>query len=76
MTFAYPSRPEKLVLRGVSLKVNAGETVAFVGPSGGGKSSLVNLIWSTRWPRDSDIGLDKSTSVLVAKTLILAIASY
>src|SRR5690606_31139136 len=34
----------KDVINGISLKINPGETVAFVGPSGGGKSTLVRLI--------------------------------
>jgi ABC-type iron transport system FetAB ATPase subunit len=46
------------VLRGVSLKVNAGETVAFVGPSGGGKSSIVNLIERFYQPTGGRILLD------------------
>ena len=40
---AYEGTPRR-VLDGVSLKVERGEVIAFVGPSGGGKSSLVNLI--------------------------------
>jgi len=40
--FAYGDGPE--VLAGVSLSVGRGETVALVGPSGGGKSTLLNLI--------------------------------
>jgi subfamily B ATP-binding cassette protein MsbA len=40
--FAYGEGPE--VLSGVSLTVQRGETVALVGPSGGGKSTLLNLI--------------------------------
>lgn len=35
---------EKEAIRGVSMKVAAGETIAFVGPSGGGKSTLASLI--------------------------------
>lgn len=47
VTFAYPSdegidtRP---VINGLSLSIKAGETLALVGPSGGGKSTLCNLI--------------------------------
>ncbi|XP_029638148.1 ABC transporter B family member 27 [Octopus sinensis] len=42
--FCYPSRPENEVLKGVSFKVESGNVIALVGPSGGGKSTIVNLI--------------------------------
>ncbi|CAJ1404723.1 unnamed protein product [Effrenium voratum] len=42
--FAYPSRPKRQVLKGVSLKCCAGETTALVGFSGSGKSSLISLL--------------------------------
>jgi subfamily B ATP-binding cassette protein MsbA len=42
--FAYDDRPDRFVLRHVSLKVRAGQVVALVGLSGAGKTTLVNLI--------------------------------
>lgn len=40
--FSYDGENE--VIRGVSMQIDAGQTVAFVGPSGGGKSTLASLI--------------------------------
>jgi len=37
--FSYPSRPEKIILNDFNLSVRKGETMALVGPSGGGKKS-------------------------------------
>jgi ATP-binding cassette subfamily B (MDR/TAP) protein 1 len=42
--FAYPSRPDMPVLRSFSLTVPAGKTIALVGSSGSGKSTVVSLI--------------------------------
>jgi len=43
-TFAYPTRPSKKIFDGFSLSIRRGETLALVGPSGGGKSTTVSLI--------------------------------
>uniref|UniRef100_A0A0D2XDG4 Leptomycin B resistance protein pmd1 n=1 Tax=Fusarium oxysporum (strain Fo5176) TaxID=660025 RepID=A0A0D2XDG4_FUSOF len=47
VTFAYPSRPHVKVLDGLDLRIEAGKINAIVGPSGGGKSTIVGLI--QRW---------------------------
>ncbi|KAL0279409.1 UNVERIFIED_CONTAM: hypothetical protein PYX00_000977 [Menopon gallinae] len=44
VTFAYPSRPDHVVLNDVSVKIPANTTVAFVGPSGSGKTTIACLI--------------------------------
>ncbi len=44
VTFAYPSRKEVAVLRGLSLTAKAGQRIALVGPSGAGKSTIVSLL--------------------------------
>ncbi len=42
--FAYPGRPDLPALKGFSLRVRPGETVALVGPSGAGKSTVFRLL--------------------------------
>lgn len=49
VTFVYPDG-EEAVLKDISFKANAGETVAFIGSTGSGKSTLINLI-----PRGYDV---------------------
>jgi ABC-type multidrug transport system fused ATPase/permease subunit len=44
VSFFYPDAPEKLILQDVSFKVQKGQTLAIVGASGAGKSSLVHLL--------------------------------
>ncbi|XP_022863382.1 putative multidrug resistance protein [Olea europaea var. sylvestris] len=42
--FSYPSRPDQMILKGLNLKIRSGTTVALVGQSGSGKSTIIGLI--------------------------------
>ncbi|VDL73433.1 unnamed protein product, partial [Nippostrongylus brasiliensis] len=44
LKFTYPTRPDVQVLKGVSFEANPGETVALVGSSGCGKSTIIQLL--------------------------------
>ena len=56
--FAYPARPGIQALDDVSLTIRAGETVALVGPSGAGKTSIIQLIQRFYDPDAGRITLD------------------
>ena len=45
VSFAYPTRKDKIVIEDLSFDVKPGERVAFVGPSGAGKSTITSLIF-------------------------------
>ncbi len=55
LTFAYDGRP---VLEDISLKIEAGQTVALVGPTGSGKSTLIQLIVRVTDPPPGTVFLD------------------
>ncbi|GMH15726.1 hypothetical protein Nepgr_017567 [Nepenthes gracilis] len=56
--FAYPSRPETLIFRDFCLKIPAGKTVALVGGSGSGKSTVISLLQRFYDPLGGEILLD------------------
>jgi ATP-binding cassette, subfamily B, bacterial len=58
VTFLYPSRPESAALSHLSLDIRPGETVAVVGPSGAGKTTLFQLFLRFYDPQHGAIKLD------------------
>ncbi|WP_198369895.1 ABC transporter transmembrane domain-containing protein [Roseomonas rosulenta] len=58
VTFRYPSRPEIPALDRFSLDVAPGETVALVGPSGAGKTTVLSLLLRFYDPQHGRIELD------------------
>ncbi|KIN61766.1 ABC transporter, ATP binding/permease protein [Sulfitobacter noctilucae] len=56
--FSYPARPAIAALDGVSLNIAPGETVAFVGPSGAGKTTIIQMIQRFYDPQAGRITLD------------------
>jgi ATP-binding cassette subfamily B protein len=58
VTFSYPSRPDTAALSHLSLTIRPGETVAVVGPSGAGKTSLFQLLLRFYDPQSGAITLD------------------
>jgi ATP-binding cassette subfamily B protein len=58
VSFAYPTRPDELTVKKLSLNIHAGETVAIVGPSGAGKSTLTSMLLRFYDPVSGTITLD------------------
>ncbi|NXP59863.1 ABCBB protein, partial [Chloropsis cyanopogon] len=58
VTFNYPSRPDIKILDNLNMVIKAGETTAFVGASGAGKSTTIQLIQRFYDPTDGMITLD------------------
>lgn len=56
--FNYPSRPDSIILQGISFKMSPGQTVALVGESGGGKSTIAGLLCRFYAPSKGSVTLD------------------
>ncbi|CAI0469177.1 unnamed protein product [Linum tenue] len=56
--FSYPSRPDIPVFRDISLRAKAGKTMALVGPSGSGKSSVIALVQRFYDPSSGRVMID------------------
>lgn len=58
VNFSYPARKDVLVLKDLNLKIKANETIAIVGSSGGGKSTISQLIMGFYHPDNGVIKID------------------
>ncbi|XP_020579675.1 ABC transporter B family member 4-like isoform X1 [Phalaenopsis equestris] len=58
VNFSYPSRPEQKIFTGLSLVIHHGTTVALVGGSGSGKSTVISLIERFYDPQDGEVLID------------------
>ncbi|KAK7293231.1 hypothetical protein RJT34_16094 [Clitoria ternatea] len=56
--FAYPTRPNAVIFRGLSIKIEAGKSTALVGQSGSGKSTIIGLIERFYDPLDGVVTID------------------
>ena len=56
--FAYPDKPEETIIHDFSVHVKPGQKVAIVGPTGAGKTTLVNLLMRFYEPTGGEIRID------------------
>ena len=68
MTFRYPARPETPALFELDLRVRPGETVALVGPSGAGKTTIFQLLLRFFDPDAGSVTLDGNEMRACART--------
>jgi ATP-binding cassette, subfamily B, bacterial len=58
ITFAYPTRKDLTILKGINIDIKAGQKIALVGQSGGGKSTIVQLLMKFYNPDRGHIMVD------------------
>ena len=58
VTFAYPTKPDNIILKNLSLTIEPGQHVALVGSSGSGKSTVIQLIERFYDPLIGDVFID------------------
>ncbi|KAB2604745.1 ABC transporter B family member 15-like [Pyrus ussuriensis x Pyrus communis] len=56
--FAYPARPDVMIFKGFSIKIEAGKSTALVGQSGSGKSTIIGLIERFYDPIKGEVKID------------------
>lgn len=63
LEFAYPLAPDNRVLKGISLTINPGQFVAFVGASGCGKSTMISLLERFYDPTSGQVVIDGESNL-------------
>jgi ATP-binding cassette subfamily B protein len=58
VTFAYPDEPERDVIRDICFDIKPGETIALVGPTGAGKTTIINLLSRFYEVKSGEIRID------------------
>ncbi|KAL6193236.1 hypothetical protein ACLB2K_034320 [Fragaria x ananassa] len=58
VVFSYPVRPDQMIFKGLNLKIKAGNTMALVGQSGSGKSTVIGLIERFYEPLSGSVFMD------------------
>lgn len=66
ITFGYA--PDKTILKNVSIKASAGQTVAIVGPTGAGKTTIINLLMRFYDPVSGEIRIDSVPSLKIKRS--------
>ena len=58
VTFAYPSKPDKVIVDKVSFSIPKNKSIALIGPSGAGKTTLADIILGVLKPQEGRIIAD------------------
>ena len=59
--YSYPEKPDSHILSGISLQIKPGQMVAFIGPSGAGKTTLANLVLGLLQPTQGQVVINGSS---------------